>query len=428
MKRTLIALLTVAIIGGILFSGCVAPPPEASEPSPEEEPVAPPPAAPEEELVTSPELTPEETPIPKLVGQWKLEEPQGRRVGFGSGTIGKIGGKDYLFVWVISKDVEDTKGTSSKAGIMILDLQNPDNPTKVAYLEAPGATGWGVFELSDTVLYASAGSYLWVLDVSNPSVPRELSQLSSIYVSSMAICGKYAYMDIDYIVHDPNSIGKIFIADISDPAHLQVIGNSERLPGDLYNGLRGLTTSGSLLLALSEKALGIFDISSPPSLKMVGYFPNTDPGSYLYVPADPEHTVGVSARFFDIAIAGNYVYIAASGPAGMRVIDISNPSSPQQITNLETPRGVGRIFISGSLAYLTMGDSSTGPFYPITGMGLDIIDISHPDNPRELGSAVPSDYRLSKFIVANNRMYVFVDGLPGSSPFIEIIDLHPPSK
>jgi len=55
----------------------------------------------------------------------------------------------------------------------------------------------------------------------------------------------------------------------------------------------------------------IFDISSPRSLKMVGYFPNTDPGSYLHVPADPARTVRVPARFFDIAIAGNYVYIAA---------------------------------------------------------------------------------------------------------------------
>jgi hypothetical protein len=48
MNRTLIALLTVAVIGGMLFSGCVVPPPE------------PPPEAP----VTSSEPTPEETPPP----------------------------------------------------------------------------------------------------------------------------------------------------------------------------------------------------------------------------------------------------------------------------------------------------------------------------------------------------------------------------
>jgi hypothetical protein len=47
MKRILIALLTVAVVGGILFSGCVASPPE-------------PPEAP----VTSPEPTPHGTPIP----------------------------------------------------------------------------------------------------------------------------------------------------------------------------------------------------------------------------------------------------------------------------------------------------------------------------------------------------------------------------
>jgi len=48
MKRTLIGLLAVAVVGGILFSGCVAPPPEA------------PPEAP----VTAPEPTPDGTPTP----------------------------------------------------------------------------------------------------------------------------------------------------------------------------------------------------------------------------------------------------------------------------------------------------------------------------------------------------------------------------
>jgi hypothetical protein len=51
MKRTLIGLLAVAVIGGILFSGCVAPPPAA-------------PAPPEEEADTPPEPTPDGTPIP----------------------------------------------------------------------------------------------------------------------------------------------------------------------------------------------------------------------------------------------------------------------------------------------------------------------------------------------------------------------------
>jgi len=53
MKRTLIALLTVAAIVGILFSGCVAPPLE------------PPPEAPD----TAPEPTPDGTPTPMPTNQ-----------------------------------------------------------------------------------------------------------------------------------------------------------------------------------------------------------------------------------------------------------------------------------------------------------------------------------------------------------------------
>lgn len=54
MKRTLITLLTAAIIGGILFSACVAPLPEAPAASPEEEPVAPPPEQPPPEAPSLP--------------------------------------------------------------------------------------------------------------------------------------------------------------------------------------------------------------------------------------------------------------------------------------------------------------------------------------------------------------------------------------
>ena len=52
MKRTLIGLLTVAVIGGILFSGCVGAPPE-------------PPEAPD----TAPEPTPNGTPTPTPTNQ-----------------------------------------------------------------------------------------------------------------------------------------------------------------------------------------------------------------------------------------------------------------------------------------------------------------------------------------------------------------------
>ena len=64
MKRILIALLTVAVIGGILFSGCVAAPSAAPPPVAPAPPLEPTPEPTPEAPDTAPELTPELTPIP----------------------------------------------------------------------------------------------------------------------------------------------------------------------------------------------------------------------------------------------------------------------------------------------------------------------------------------------------------------------------
>lgn len=78
----------------------------------------------------------------------------------------------------------------------------------------------------------------------------------------------------------------------------------------------------------------------------------------------------------DVVIEGNYAYVAA-GKAGLRVIDISDPTLPREVGALVTVENAYTIDVQESLVYL-------GDYGP---SGLHVIDVRDPSSPQELGVA-----------------------------------------
>jgi hypothetical protein len=205
------------------------------------------------------------------------------------GIAGKIAGRDYLFVIMNSEGSEP----GIPAGILMLDIRNPVKPIRVAYLRAPdNARFLSGVELSDTTLLVSASDFLWLIDVSSPSEPRELSKLSTVRAINTAMLGNFAY------VNDMNE--KITIVNLSNPAQPEVAGELA-LPS--ASQIR-LTISDSLLFAIVERKLNMIDISSPDSLKILGTFER----SYIS----------------NIEVEGRYGYLAFNGydGCGMSVLDL----------------------------------------------------------------------------------------------------------
>jgi len=75
----------------------------------------------------------------------------------------------------------------------------------------------------------------------------------------------------------------------------------------------------------------------------------------------------------DLFVSGDYLYVAA-GDAGLRVIDVSDPSNPKEVGYCDTPGEAVGVYVSGSFAYVAAGDA-----------GLRVIDVSDPSNPKEVG-------------------------------------------
>jgi serine/threonine protein kinase len=117
----------------------------------------------------------------------------------------------------------------------------------------------------------------------------------------------------------------------------------------------GVLVVGNYAYVADGKAgLRIIDISSPSSPKEVGAY----------------DTPGVARN---ITIIGNYVYVA-DGETGLRIIDISSQSSPKEVGSYDTPGIAIAVAINGNYAYVADGKA-----------GLRVIDVSNPSNPNEVG-------------------------------------------
>lgn len=127
-------------------------------------------------------------------------------------------------------------------------------------------------------------------------------------------------------------------------------------------------------------------------------------------------TIGIldtpgSAR--GVAVSGNYAYVA-DGTSGLRIINISNPSSPTQAGYYDTPGTANGVAVSGSYAYVADGSS-----------GLRIINISNPSNPNQAGYC---DTPGSAYGIAVNGSYAYVADSGSGLRIINISDPASPTQ
>ncbi|MGH1346055.1 MAG: LVIVD repeat-containing protein [Nannocystales bacterium] len=233
-------------------------------------------------------------------------------------------------------------------GLSMLDWSDTDAVTMSAVVPLPTgrttAAGVGSGEL---VLMTELGRLL-AIDVSgDASVDDELETPGCVDCTDAVVSGEHVLVADFY-----------FGGRILDAATLEVIGRME-VPGD-QPGVEGVAVSGDYAyLADWSSGLHVYDISNP---------------------SVPAHAGFVSTGGFPsaVAVAGDYAYVAESTNGGaLRVVDISDPTSPQLVSTLATSQTFD-IEIHGDLAFLA--DGST---FGVGGMR--IVDISDPNTPTIIG-------------------------------------------
>ncbi len=161
-----------------------------------------------------------------------------------------------------------------------------------------------------------------------------------------------------------------------------------------YGSTRAGAISGHLLYFGNGDVLQIANISDPTTPQLVGE---------IELPAFPT----------GIAISNGFAYVADS-EAGLRIIDVTTPASPVEVGVFETTGSIWKVVVSGHYAYV-FGSPT----------GVQVIDVREPDSPVAVASI-----RTGASDIAVSEGYLYLASFPVGShgPGILIFDVGTPES
>ena len=249
------------------------------------------------------------------------------------------------------------------AGLTILDMSNPEDPTFKGSYNNGGTVGRVFVAGNYAYVCTSSPNRLDILDVSDPANPRLEGYYNMPDVTwGVEVVGDYAYVDC-------GAAGGLQIIDVSNPASPVFVGWYDT-PGNAFKELDVLDNYA--YVPDCDAGLQIIDVSNPYSPTFIGSY---DTPSELH----------------KLFIRGNYAYLDDYN-SGFHVLDISNPVSPSEVYSFDIGQSQG-IDVVGDYAYV--------PFY---NNRLVIFDVSNPLNIRPI-DYLYHPYRPCSIDVFENYAY-----------------------
>jgi hypothetical protein len=305
------------------------------------------------EFALTPSLTPIPSPTPATPSQPGYLTPIGQFGGY-TGAVAVQGHLAFL-------------GVGPR--LLVLDISNPSQP------QAVGQSGIlphiiQALSIHDTYVFiVTQDNSLHILDMSDISSLQEIGSYKPESIPDHR--AEYWAIDIVehtvYMLHN-GSTSFLSLVDITDPRH-PVEAAVHELPRKVLD----ISVSGNYLYATSSRdGLFVIDITDPTT------------------PIDVAHLPG---QFSSIAIQGTVAYLAA-GDAGMHILDISDPADPIAIGVYQTDSmPVSKVFLEGNLAYLIDRYDTQGTRYVFYQYGppslsgvVRVVDITNPAQPAEVSS------------------------------------------
>ncbi|MBA7623253.1 hypothetical protein ES703_30647 [subsurface metagenome] len=387
----------------------------------------------------------------------------------------------------------------TRSYLVIIDISDLTSPQGISGFYFIGYDDLQSVAISSGCAYVAAGfSGLIIFDVSDPNNPGFLAlhNQNAHYVHDVVIWGNYAICDCEYHWLDTDSAEWVYeeqvqVIDVSDPSAPLLTGTYKTEAN--YN-LQGIDVSGDGYVYTSQYSetdetskIVVIDVATDPaSPAEVGSYIESESyfkgimlsGNYAYIldswwpsrlfaldisnPLLPSYAGECEANgdFYDIDISGNFVGISHGGD-GFSLYDVSNPASPSQLGNYDTPYGVfwrhgTSIVVSGDYVYLEglrimdVSDPSNPFLAGVGGAGdassiaisgrfayccggwqrhFKIVDISSPTNPYQVASlGFPDGYQLFDVVVRGNYAYVSGNKGWGGNPYgiLAVIDISNP--
>jgi hypothetical protein len=259
----------------------------------------------------------------------------------------------------------------------VVDISDPCHP-KTLDSTIPTLFGSAV---KGHYLFACQSSGLVVFDISDPSSPRMVANLDTLgcigSATDIAVVGQFAYLTGRWWPPYPSDtlVNGLLVMDISDPANPTKETTLMTGADEPYNMARD-SASTQLLCVASDTWLRVYDVSNPQSPQELG---------------DCAIALGGNR----VVVSAPYAYLA--GWTGLQVVDLSDPSAPRVVGSNETFH-LWSPAVQGSYVY-AIGNDGLPTFY--------IINVSNPTNPL-IEAAAYSAYPDGPLGVAVQNQYAYV--------------------
>ncbi len=268
--------------------------------------------------------------------------------------IGNINNKPYAFM------------ASGQAGMVIYNIDNPEQPQIVAQWCDTTYSSWAITSLSNYTYTASGKRFFEKLDVSNLDSLR--------FISAFTFQGYTGY------AYDISSIDTNFVC-VAARERFYLCNTDPNFPDYIDitfpNCARGVFVVDSFAyIACEQLGLYIVKVKTSPQLSI----------SILGSCNTPSN-----AR--NLFVKNNLCYIA-DGRNGMVIIDVTNPRAAEVVSHLPLSGYACRIFIKDTLAYVACENA-----------GLAIINVKDKNNPILL-ETVNTSY--AKGVYVPNGPYIYV--------------------
>lgn len=274
---------------------------------------------------------------------------------------------------------------ASTSGLSVYDVSDPAAPELVASRSVSGGAVLKV-AVDGTMAYIPAGnSGFRTVDISDPTAPTLVGALSDIgFATNVASSNGVAYVTV-------NNVGLVAI-DVTDPESPSQV--------DLFpvesSQVRGVLAQEDTVFVASEIGLSVLDVTDPTAISEIGFveFDNTGSGQSVF-------------RAGDLAYVGNRF-------DGVRVIDLTDLASPEQISLIQNGGFSFKVFLQGDYAYVS---DLIGEYR--------IIDVSDPANAQIVGRA-DAFPNTSNSVVRDGIAYV-VDRTGGKNTGLIRFDVSDPT-
>ncbi|MBN2532205.1 MAG: chitobiase/beta-hexosaminidase C-terminal domain-containing protein [Spirochaetales bacterium] len=293
-------------------------------------------------------------------------------------------------------------------GILVMNIEDKQNPVIVT--EYPLSGYISHVEVAENHLFLAASGQVIVIDITDPAQPVTIGQAAIPVKPNGSIHGFVLQNNMIAIGSGYEYCFVMF--DVSDPASPQMMYHY--LPTDIINHLY---FSGNTIYVQEGhyffRKIDITDVQHPyvktcidTKLTMndvfvagnYAYAYDYDEGIKIFDVSDPSSPLFISPLYnegivADILVRGTLLYYVGSG--GLTIVDVADPLHPGKISHVETTENVNSMFMRGHYVYMTQYDD-----------GLYIVDVTNPDRPELLSQTKTNHHANAVYVPDEQNAYI----------------------